>query len=612
VTRGPGDVPERGGTLQVGLATGGDAFTPLLVGPPATELLDPHLDYGINDSGEILRCCLARTLLTHNGRSTEEGGATLYPDLARSLPDISSDGKTWTFRLRKGVRYGPPLEHVEITAQDFVRSFHRALSPAIESPFAAFIFPDIAGADRYAAGKAASISGLETPDKHTLVIHLTRPAGDFGARLAVPMATPLPPHPELPGASFGIAEGHDEGYGPFLVSSGPYMLEGADELDFSDNPPSQEPVSGLVPGRSITLVRNPAYLEGSDPHGLRPARPDRIEIEIGRSVDDAIAAVLDGDAHIAWHPSAVPMFTPRQIRTARSAPGRAKVFYGEADSVRGIALNVAVPPFDDVHVRRALNLAVDKERMLELAGGPTAVSPAGHMVPNSLENNLLLDYDPYGTSDDRGDLVAARAEMARSRYDLDGDGTCDVRACRDVRAIVRSGHEKVGDKVRSDLAEIGIELALEAGYTDAFDDWTDPNQHVPMFVGIGWVKIQISAASFFVDQFYGPFAIGDGFGNGTLIGATPEQLERWGYATKRVPNVDARIDSCVPLVGTAQFECWAELDQYLMQRVVPWVPYAYDKVAVVASADVSGFAFDQLVSAPSLGHLTVNQRSGSP
>ena len=56
--------------------------------------------------------------------------------------------------------------------------------------------------------------------------------------------------------------------------------------------------------------------------------------------------------------------------------------------------------------------------------------------------------------------------------------------------------------------------------------------------------------------------------NTPMVGATPEQLKRWGYAVAEVPNVDARVEACLPLVGAAQFRCWAGLDQYLMENVV--------------------------------------------
>jgi ABC-type oligopeptide transport system substrate-binding subunit len=55
-----------------------------------------------------MRCCLLRTLLSYQGAPTSQGGATLRPDLAASMPTVSDDGLTWTFRIRQGLQYAPP------------------------------------------------------------------------------------------------------------------------------------------------------------------------------------------------------------------------------------------------------------------------------------------------------------------------------------------------------------------------------------------------------------------------------------------------------------------------------------------------------------------------
>ncbi len=272
ITAAP-STPVKGGTLRVAVSSDQTSFARLhIAGDPAA--LDPHLDaIPSYTAPELFRCCLSRALLSTNGRSTEEGGVHLHPDLASEQPVVSDDGLSWTFQIRRGLHYSPPLEEVEITAQDIVRSLHRMLHPGLIDSIAAGLFTDIVGVDAYQAGEAASIAGLETPDNHTLVIRLTHPAGDLGARLALPLAIPIPASPVDPAAPFGVATGHDDGYGRFAVSSGPYMIEGTADLDFSVPPDQQAPVSGLVAGERLVLVRNPSWDAATDP--LRPALPDR-------------------------------------------------------------------------------------------------------------------------------------------------------------------------------------------------------------------------------------------------------------------------------------------------------------------------------------------------
>jgi ABC-type transport system substrate-binding protein len=107
----------RGGTLRVGVVQWSELT------------LDPQADY-TSTGWELLRCCLARTLLSYNGTPTAEGGADLRPDLAAELPEVSADGLTWTFRLEPGRRYAPPYEETEIVAADLVGAVERTLRPA--------------------------------------------------------------------------------------------------------------------------------------------------------------------------------------------------------------------------------------------------------------------------------------------------------------------------------------------------------------------------------------------------------------------------------------------------------------------------------------------------
>ena len=145
----------------------------------------------------------------------------------------------------------------EIVAQDFVRAIERAMRPDPSNPGASYAFfvgpylsSVITGGTDFATGTATSISGVETPDNYTLVIHLVQPTGDLGARLALPAFAPLPA---------GAADGANAGYGPFLVASGPYMIQGSDQLDPSVPLAQQPTASGYVPGDHLYLVRNPSW-----------------------------------------------------------------------------------------------------------------------------------------------------------------------------------------------------------------------------------------------------------------------------------------------------------------------------------------------------------------
>lgn len=594
----------RGGTLRVVLPLEGAPTTShIRADPPVRSVLDPQKEYA-NDGFAILRCCLTRTLLGHNGRDSEHGGSRLHPDVAAALPEIGPDGRTWTIRLREGLHYAPPLQDVEITAADFIRGFHRLLAPDI-SDYGPVFFGDIEGAEAYHFGDAASISGLEAPDEHTLVVRLTVPNGNLAARLAMPLVSPIPPNPADRSAPFGVAQGHDDGYGSFLVSSGPYMLEGSERLDFDQAPADQVALSGIVPGRSITLVRDPSWDPATDE--LRPAYADRIEFAIVATIDEALWTFDAGGADIVWNHSLAPVYTPEQIGPYLSGQRGARVVIDDYDAARGIFLNVALPPFDDIHVRRAANYAVNKARLVELTGGAPAARTAGHLVTDSLLDNLLTDYDPYATRGSQGDIAKAQDEMRLSAYDGDGDGRCDGASCGAIRAVTRGGpYEQIGEAVRDDLAPLGLEVTVDNLEQDAFfESLYDPLARASMFIGLAFGKNFMSASSFFIEQFDSRVSLGEESTSATLVGASPEQLEAWGYEPRELPNIDARIDACLPLVGSAQFECWAALDQYVMENVVPVVPYAFDNYPSVMSARVVNYDYDQLWASPAWDRIAL-------
>jgi peptide/nickel transport system substrate-binding protein len=459
-------------------------------------------------------------------------------------------------------------------------------------------------------GKAQTISGLEAPDPHTLVVHLVRPSGDVSYAFSLPASAPIPPNPARRTARMGVAEGHAGGYGRFLVASGPYMLAGSERLDFSRAPDEQSPVSGYVPGRSFTLVRNRSWQPATD--GLRKAYADRIEFTVlPQSVDlfsyrteaeqevlrNAGRSVDDGTFDVLLDTSA----SDQQLRRV----GNRRLFATMGAFQSAFAMNVAQPPFDDVHVRRAVNMAMDKSGLLETVNSSVLrIAVAEHLAADALTGNLLLDWPPR-TAGHRGDVAAARAEMARSRYDRDRDGLCDARVCKGFRAIGIPGFPEAWRLEVRALRSVGLVPRLEVfGFDRYFDVATNPRERVALNTFVFFVKVFPNASLFFKQYFSGA-GVSVGASNVSLVGASREQLERFGYDVKEVPSVDAKIAECEPLIGAAQTRCWAQLDQLLMTRIVPWVPFLFERSIRAVSARVARFSFDQLTSLPALDRIVL-------
>lgn len=617
LTPSPAGAPiPRGGTLVTGIYNRPPAF-------------DPQTDYS-GVAWELFRCCLLRTLLSYNGMPADEGGAELRPDLATSLPQISDDGRTWTFHLNPGINYAPPLQDQEIVAGDFVRALQRMASTSVNpksSPSYAFYYSVIDGFDAARRGASTSISGLEVPNDSTLVVHLTHPDGDLGYLFSLSATAPIPAYPDDPSAPLGVATGHDDDYGRYLVASGPYMYEGSEKLDFARPPSEQTPVRGLVPAvpggivsgwrhGSLTLVRNPSWDPATD--RLRPAYVDRIHLLVGDVPGETTypeGAVKSGLLDLMFTPNAYW----RTVRAYEANPSRAGLV--QRDETGGVAfmtMNLAQPPFDNLHARKAVSLAVDQQRVLQIFNESFIPGPgvaARHMAPDSMEDSLLASYrstwaeaDPTGN----GDLTRARAEMRLSGYDSNGDGLCDADACKGVRLLAFDDRgdpgkiwTRVAAAIRARLQALGIGVRIVHLPDPTLSERaTDPNGHVALALQ-AWFPDFPSSSNIFANMVYGP-RIGDPtLFDATLMGASADQLAAYGYATTSVPSVDEQIDRCSALVGQAQVTCWADLDQYLMETVVPWVPLEFTTAVRTLSTRVVNFSFDQFTGLPALDRIAL-------
>jgi peptide/nickel transport system substrate-binding protein len=557
------------------------------------------------DVFDLERCCLTRTLLTYNGGSAGEGGTVLRPDMARSLPDISGDGLTWTFHLRPGVHYAPPMQDTEIVAADFIRSFERAMTPAgpavpwadggtIGGYFSDFYVANVVeGAADFTAGKAEHVSGLEAPDPHTLVFRLTQPTGDLGHRVAQAVFGPIPANPARPDEPLGVAQGHDFDYGDVLVASGPYRFEGSEALTYDAAPEDQLPPSGDGFTRAV-LVRNPSWSHANDP--VRAAVADRIELYPVSSGEEAETLVRSGalDLMLNWDSDAATA-----TRWLGDAQIRSRVTVAPRDGMHFLHMNLAVRPFDDVHVRRAMNLAVDRAALvdaLEKVEGEGGQQVLTHLALDSYEDNLLISYAPPGV-EDGANVSAARAEMALSAYDTNHDGRCDAPACRDIEILSRDVPDNVVSSrlIAGQLQKIGLDLRVRVASDEVvFDAFNDPASGFPPRVS-GWFKDFPSATTFLPALLH---SRNIGNGNVSMVGATPAQLRRYGFNVAQVPNADARLDACAALVFDAQTRCWAQLDQYLSEQLVPWVPLTQLTNAWLVSERVRGFTLAASIAVP--------------
>jgi peptide/nickel transport system substrate-binding protein len=560
---------------------------------------DPAKEY-YQLSFEYFKCCLLRMLYSTNGFAVDEGGSELQPDLAADMPTVSDDGLTWTFSIKPGVHYSPPFADVEVTAQDFIRAMTREADPKASSGGYSFYYSAIEGFDAVGSGDADTISGMTAIDDHTLQIVVTAPTGDLGWRMAMPSAAPIPPNGDAP---LGAAEGHTKDYGRFLIGTGPYMFEGTDALDFSVPAADQQTVSGYIPGRQIVLVRNPSWDPATDE--LRPAYADRLEATIGGDVADLYNKVDTGE--IDYVLDAAPPADVLQ-KYSTNPDLQTQLFTHPQNAVTYASMNLAIPPFDDIHVRKAVNFALDKAGARQLGGGALTGVNAGHIFPDGLLNNLLKDYDPYASADDHGDAAAAMEEMKQSKYDSNGDGVCDDPVCDAISALTSTTDPapRIGALFTENLAAIGLKLNLKAlQLTTMYAKCNEMPAQVPICLAVGWIQDYPDAFTF-GPPLFGAASLYPGCCNYSALGASADQLTEWGYSLTDVPNVDAKLDECAAVpVGDERTQCWANFDTYLMEEVVPWVPRTFANINEIFSVNIVNYSFDEFGGMAALDHLAV-------
>jgi peptide/nickel transport system substrate-binding protein len=280
------------------------------------------------------------------------GAARLVPDLAVSLPLPSDAGRTYVFRLRPGIRYS---NGATVRAGDVRHSLERVF--ALRSPGMSF-FDRIAGASACRTAVHCDLSrGIVTNDRAgTVTFHLIAPDPDFVQKLAQPYAYALP-------ATTPVEEAHSP-----LPATGPYVVR--------DSP------------AEVRYDRNPRFREWSgaaQPQGY----PDHIVWPKGLSASRATTLVERGEADLNINIGPAPRGHRRVLSTRFAGQLRVNPWLGTAF----FFLNVRAKPFDDVRVRRALNFALDRRRMVEIYGGRQAAQPTCQLLPPQMPG--FERYCPY-------------------------------------------------------------------------------------------------------------------------------------------------------------------------------------------------------------------------
>jgi peptide/nickel transport system substrate-binding protein len=500
---GDGRIRE-GGTFRIGVAAYGS------------------VDPGVANSWfvESATCAL---LMRYPDRWPPEGYRTV-PEVAAGYPKVSPDDRTYTFRIRRGFRFstGAP-----VTAANFAYAIDRVLSPKLQSVAAQFV-DDIVGARAVESGKANHAVGVKVRGD-TLLIRLTRPVGDFTARLTLPYFCPVPT--SLPIVSEGVNV-PPPGSGPY------YIAEWTRE-------------------RELVLKRNPFY------RGERAHHVSQFVITIGDDPDAVTRGVDRNQIDYGGGLGADPPTKAAGDLGRKYGINGPRFFVRPAAAIFYLALNTQSLLFrENAALRRAVNFALDR-RALTRARGPYWGTPSDAYLPLGTPGSPTIH--PYPRK--RPNLMKARA-LARGHR-------------RSEQAVLYAPDNDIATAqahiVQGNLKRIGITVRIKQFPLANFFERVG-RRGEPFDIALeGWSNEWFDPAWFINNLLDGRTIVKDGNNNSAYF---------------NVPLYNRLMARADRLSGPARYRAYAKLALALERDAAPLAVYATWNARVFVSKRVGCAAFN--------------------
>lgn len=449
----------------------------------------------------------------------EPGTAKLRPGLAESY-EISPDGKVFTFKLRDGVKFHNGRT---MTAEDVKYSFERTVNPSTQSPGAGFL-GSIEGFEAMQGGTATELSGVKIVDPKTVEVTLSRPDATFLSVMALNFSFIVPKEEvEKSGADFGR---NPVGTGAFKLAE--WTL-----------------------GQRLRLEKNPDYYREGAP------KLDGINFEIGQEPVVSLLRVQNGEVDVPG--DGIP---PAKFREVMGNPAEAaQVVEGVQLHTGYITMNVKAAPFDDLKVRQAVNMAINKDRIVQIING--RATPANQPLPPTMPG-YVHNFEGY-----KYDVEAAKKLLAEAGHP-DGFETELFVANVDPQP-------RIAQAIQQDLAAIGIKASLQSLAQANVIAAGGSAEGAPMIWsgGMAWIADFPDPSNF-----YGP-----------ILGCAGAVEGGWNWAKycnealdEKAAAADAMVD---PAKAAERASAWGEVYKGVMADA-PWVPVFNEKRYTMRSARMGG------------------------
>ncbi|MGD1055801.1 MAG: ABC transporter substrate-binding protein [Solirubrobacteraceae bacterium] len=513
------------------------------------EHLDPGIAYFSVDYAVVF--ATQRPLYSQKPNSTE---AT--PDMAEGQPEISSDGKTVTVHIKQGIKFSPPVNR-EVTSEDVAYAIERGTNPDVANPYIGSYFKSIEGEPTDTTG--APMKGIETPNKHEIVFHLTEPKGQIVAdALVLPLTAAVPKE---------YAEKFDKNkpsnYVDYEVATGPYMLK--------NNSEGKVLGIGYIPGKSATLVRNPNWNPKTD---YRPAYLNEIDVKIGGTSSVIGRQVLEG-TDVVQNESSVAQ--PDIVLAAEKFKNQLEISPGGGDHYIGV--NNKVGPFKSIDLRKAFWAGLDRTALDKVKGGPLVTNVATHFIYptiNGFEQAGGLK-GPTGPQFDFNEHPEGDTAIAEKYIKLAGYPTGKYTGHELTTIVASTGDpfEEQAEIVQQALKNLGfpVKLTLVETSTMYAKYCNVPKEEITVCPSVGWIA-----------DFPDPQTVLNITFNGTTI--VPTSNVNWGQTN--VPKINKAMAAAENVIGTeARAKAWANIDKELVEDAAA-IPFDWDKQANIEGSGVEG------------------------
>ena len=475
--------------------------------------LDPAIGYDWNN--------WPAEKMVFDGLLDYDQGTTIVPRLAAALPTISNGGRTYTFTLRHGVRF---QNGREVTSDDVVYTITRVLDPKTKSPGQSF-YLGIAGAQEMANGKAKTVTGIQAVDRYTVRFTLTQPDLTFENVMAMNFAFIVP-------MEVVAKEGANFGHAP--LGTGPFTLQ------------------QWVPGQKVVFVRNAHYFISGMPY------LDGVTFLIGLDPSVALLRLQSGQLDMLADPIPGADF----VRIKNDSQYADQLVRYVQPETTYITLNTQIAPFNNVKVRQAVNMAIDKVRVVRIVNGRGVVA-------NQILPPLMPGYDP-SYQGYAYDPAKAKALLAQAGYPH-GFST-------QLYVLNTDPQPRIAQSFQHDLAAIGVNVSIVPLASATLIDQASTPKKAPMVWsgGEGWLQDFPDPS-----DFYGPVLSCDSAVQGG-----------WNWPFFCDKSLDAKAVALKAMADrNARLAGYRALYRQVMAEA-PWVPVVNNVQYVMHSAHIHGAPTD--------------------